>query len=122
MANNVCAGFDSEIKKIGPPASQSEMVGGLSTYAGAMLLMDRQLGSIPAPEPDAGQIREMLDLWDQAAAHVEAAASAAQAGETQSFHNALQLYGDPNSRGNQIAYNLGASRCADMGSGSGVFG
>ena len=119
-ANDVCAGIDAQLSGYGQPSTFEEQIAAYGIYAQAMRDADRQVRAIATPTADADRIREMTDLWDQAAGHLESAVTAAQAGEAQSYQNELLQYSDPNSRGNQIAYDLGASACADMG--SGMFG
>jgi len=116
QANAVCKEIDAQIPALGPPQSAEEWITEVSILSDSIKVADRRLRVLTAPAEDVMAIQSMTSFWDAGAQHLDMALQAFQAGEIISGQNAVQSFSDPSARGNQIANELGASACADMGS------
>ncbi len=87
-----------------------------AAYEGQVFqIMDQALRQIDAPAEVQPRLQLMTRDWDQAAdALIRAGAAGDRMDQVQALVE-LQAYADPNARGNQVAEDLGISRCAAVG-------
>jgi len=87
-----------------------------AAYEGQVFqVMDQALRQIDAPAEVQSRLQLMTRDWDQAAdALIRAGAAGDRMDQAQALVE-LQAYVDPNARGNQVAEDLGISRCATVG-------
>jgi hypothetical protein len=115
-ANKICANVDREAAALGTPQTREQL---LVTLPQSLTLAEeglQELTTVPAPKRQAAQIARMLSLFTQFVAKEREAVAALEAGSAETFAQLTGAAFRLNDRGNRIARQLGALRCAEDGS------
>jgi len=111
-ANGICATLNHDTANLGTPQTQAELAQKLPAsleLAGAALA---ELDALQTPKAERKKIKRMLKLFGQFVAVQQQAVTALQAADTAEFARLTGEAFKANDRGNAIARELGARRCA----------
>ena len=115
-ANTICADLNRDTAGLGNPAGRERMLDALPKGLDLADAALADLRAVPAPAAHKERIATMLGLFGGFIKIERQAVEALRNGDTGAF---VQLNGrafERNNRGNVIARNLGATRCAEGGS------
>lgn len=111
-ANGICATLNHDAKNLGTPQTQAELLqrlpAALTLAEGALM----ELEALATPKAERRQIRKMLKLFERFVAQEQQALAALQSGDVAGFARLTGKAFEANDRGNAIARDLGAKRCA----------
>ena len=111
-ANGICATLNEDVANLGTPQTQAELLQRLpaSLQLGGAALQELQ--ALPTPKAQRRKIKKMLALWQRFLTEAQGALTALQAADTEAFARLTGEAFKANDRGNAIARDLGARRCA----------
>jgi hypothetical protein len=115
QANLICAGVEVEIAKLGEPQTPAEVQ---QTLPNTLALADKALVDLKAlvpPKRDQARVNKMLKYFGGFVKVETQAAAALVANDIAQFVDLNSLAFELNDKGNHIARELGAARCASGG-------